>query len=59
MAVYKDELHVSWRENLKLIVISTDAGKGEQTLLTLSPSEAVALGGLLTRYGTERGGKVE
>lgn len=58
MSAHKDPINVSWNPNMKLIVISTDVGKGEQTLLTLTPSEAVKLGEVLTRYGEERGGKI-
>lgn len=58
MKTVKAPLFVHHRPNLGLIVISTDPdnGKGEQTLLTLTPSEAVSLGTVLAEMGKEHGG---
>ncbi len=58
MKTAKAPLYVRHRPNLGLIVISTDAGngKGEQTLLTLTPAEAVNLGMVLAEMGKEHGG---
>lgn len=51
-------IYVRFRPNLNLIVISTDAGngKGEQTLMTLNPTEAINLGIVLADLGREHGG---
>lgn len=58
MIASKDPLTVRYRPNLGLISVSVDPGngKGEQTILTLSPAEAVALGRVLVNKGTEYGG---
>lgn len=42
-------LNVRYRPNNRLIVISSDVGdgNGEQTIMTLNPAEALALGNLL------------
>lgn len=58
MRTAKSPLFVRHRPNLGLIVISTDPGngKGEQSLLTLSPTEAVNLGTVLEEMGKQHGG---
>ena len=58
MTTAKSPLYVRHRPNLGLIVISTDPdnGKGEQTLLTLTPAEAFNLGAVLAEMGKEHGG---
>jgi hypothetical protein len=45
---------------LNLIRISVDAGngKGEQTVLAVSPAEAMSLGDALTKIGLDNGGKL-
>lgn len=58
MKTVKAPLYVRHRPNLGLIVISTDPdnGKGEQTLLTVTPAEAFNLGTVLAEMGREHGG---
>jgi hypothetical protein len=58
MRAVKAPLYVRHRPNLGLIVISTDPGngRGEQSLITLTPSEAVNLGMVLADMGKEHGG---
>lgn len=58
MKTVRSPLYVRHRPNLGLIVISTDPdnGKGEQTLLTLTPAESVNLGTVLADMGKEHGG---
>jgi hypothetical protein len=54
----RSPFYVAFRSNLGLVVLSTDAydGKGEQYLLTLSPTEAVNLGTALADIGKQNGG---
>lgn len=58
MKTVKSPLYVRHRPNLGLIVISTDpgSGKGEQTIMTLTPAEAVNLGTVLADMGRQHGG---
>ncbi len=51
-------LYVRYKPNLKLVVISTDAGKtdGEHTIMSLSPTEAFHLGNALVEHGKQYGG---
>lgn len=57
MKTEKCPLYVKFRPNLNLIAVSTDAGngKGEQTIMTLSPTEAFNLGKVLVDMGIEHG----
>lgn len=54
----KSPIYVRYSEVLHMAIISTDAGdgKGEQTLLTLSPQEALDLGRMLVKIGESNGG---
>ena len=56
----KAPLYIRHRPNLGLIVVSTDAdnGKGEQAILTVTPTEAINLGTVLASMGKEYGGVV-
>jgi hypothetical protein len=55
MKIVNDALYVRYRPNNKLIVISSDAGdgNGEQTIMTLNPQEAIALGTKLREMGEQ------
>ncbi len=57
MKIVQDALYVRYRPNNRLIVISSDIGdgKGEQTIMTLNPYEASALGTKLLEMGEKHG----
>lgn len=55
----KSPIYVRHSDVLYLTIISTDAGdgKGEQTLITLTPREALDLGKMLVEIGEANGGR--
>lgn len=58
MSQGKSPIYVRHSEVLHMAIISTDAGdgKGEQTLLTLTPRETLDLGKMLVEIGEKNGG---
>jgi hypothetical protein len=56
--IVNNPIQLRYRPNNNLIVISADVGNGmgDQTIMTLNPREAIALGNKLKEMGETHGG---